>query len=114
MPKTQTKQGTEFDKEEWIKTVKERITKQAWGSGRLWSDGVLTLEVVRIGESDDVMLRIRTPKIDNAVKLTRKEHIDSLIELAQAIANNERNLKDKLEAIRELLKSGARTGGEEL
>jgi hypothetical protein len=114
MPRTQTKPENEFNKEEWLKLVKERIMKEPWGSGRLWTDGVITVEVVRVGETEDVMVRIRTPKMNNAVKLTRREHIDSLIELAKAIAENERNLRDKLEAVREMLRSRARTEEEEL
>jgi hypothetical protein len=114
MPKTQTQQTPEFDKNEWIKLVRERIMKEPWGSGRLWTDGILIIEVVRIGESEDVMLRIRTPKMGNAVKITRKEHVDSLIDLAKAIVENEKNLRDKLEAVREMLRSRARTEEEEL
>jgi hypothetical protein len=114
MPKTQTKQENEFNKEEWKSLVRERIMKEPWGSGRLWTDGVLTVEIVRVGESEDVMLRIRTPKMGNAVKLTRREHIDSLIEFARAVANNEKNLKEKLEAVREMLRSRTRTEEEEL
>jgi hypothetical protein len=114
MPKTQTQTQTQFDREEWLKLVKERIMREPWGSGRVWTDGLITMEVVRVGESEDIMLRIRTPKMGNAVKLTRREHIDSLIELAKAIADNEKNLRDKLEAIREMLKSRTRTEEEEL
>jgi len=114
MPKTQTQQTQEFNKEEWLRLVKERIMKEPWGSGRLWTDGVITVEVVRVGETEDVMVRVRTPKMGNAVKLTRREHIDSLIDLAKAIAENEKNLRDKLEAVREMLRSRARTEEEEL
>ncbi len=114
MPKTKTEQTQGFNKEEWLNIVRERIMKEPWGSGRLWTDGVITMEVVRVGESEDVMLRVRTPKMGNAVKLTRREHIDSLIGLAEAISKNEKNLRDKLEAVREMLRSRARTEEEEL
>jgi hypothetical protein len=114
MPKTQTKQEAGFNREEWLRAVKERVMKEPWGSGRLWSDGVLHVEVVRVGESEDVMVRIRTPLMKNAVKLTRKEHITSLIELAKSITENEKNLRDKLEAIRDLLKTRTEAGEEEL
>jgi hypothetical protein len=114
MPKTQTKPENEFSKDEWIRIVKERIMKEPWGSGRLWTDGVLTMEIVRVGETEDVMLRIRTPKMGNAVKITRKEHVDSLIDLAKAIVENEKNLRDKLEAVKEMLRSRARAEEEEL
>jgi hypothetical protein len=114
MPRSQTKPENEFNKDEWLRLVKERIMKEPWGSGRLWSDGALTMEIVRVGETEDVMLRIRTPKMGNAVKITRKEHVDSLIELAKAIVENEKNLRDKLEAVRDMLRSRARTEEEEL
>jgi hypothetical protein len=48
------------------------------------------------------------------VKITRREHVDSLIDLAKAIVENEKNLRDKLEAVREMLRSRARTEEEEL
>jgi hypothetical protein len=114
MPKQQTKPENEFNKEEWLRLVKERIMKEPWGSGRLWTDGVITVEVVRVGETEDVMLRIRTPKMGNAVKLTRREHVDSLMELAEAISKNEKNIRDKLEAVREMLRNRARAEEEEL
>ena len=114
MPKTQNKPENEFNREEWLRTVKERVMKEPWGSGRLWTDGVLTMEVVRVGETEDIMLRIRTPKMGNALKITRKEHVNSLIDLAKAIVENEKNLRDKLKAIGEILRSRARTEEEEL
>jgi hypothetical protein len=52
--------------------------------------------------------------MSNAVKITRREHIDSLIDLAEAIAENKKNLRDKLEAVREMLRSRTRTDEEEL
>jgi predicted transcriptional regulator len=118
MPKRQTahevKQESEFNKEAWLGAVKERIMKEAWGSGRLWTDGIITMEVVRVGESEDIMVRIRTPLIRNTIKLTKKEHINSFIELANAVVKNENNLRDKLEALKELLKSRPPAGEEEL
>jgi hypothetical protein len=114
MPKQQTQQTQEFDKDEWIKLVKERVMKEPWGSGRVWTDGTLYVEIVRVGETEDLMIRIRTPLMKNAIKLTRKEHIDSLIDLAKAIAENEKNLRDKLEAVRETFRSRTRVEEEEL
>jgi hypothetical protein len=113
MPKTQTQTQNQFDREEWLKLVKERIMREPWGSGRMWSDGTLHMEIVRVGETEDLMVRIRTPLMKNAIKLTRKEHIDSLIALADAISKNEKNLRDKLEAIKEMLRSRTRTEEEE-
>ena len=114
MPKTQKPAENQFDKEEWLKLVKERIMKEPWGSGRVWTDGVLNVEIVRVGETEDLMIRIRTPLMKNAIKLTKKEHVDSLIALAKAIVDNEKNLRDKLEAIREMLRSRTRIEEEEL
>jgi hypothetical protein len=114
MPKTQTKRENEFNKEEWLNRVKERIMSAPWGSGRLWTDGTLFVELVRVGESEDVMIRIRTPNVKNAIKLTRKEHVAALLSLAEAVAHNENNLKDKLEAIREMLRTGRGAAEEEL
>jgi len=113
MPKTQNQTQNQFDKEEWLKLVKERIMREPWGSGRIWTDGTLNVEVVRVGESEDVMIRIRTPLMKNAIKLTRKEHVESLIALAKAIADNEKNLRDKLEAVKEMFRGRSRTVEEE-
>ena len=113
MPKTQTQTQNQFDKEEWTKLVRERIMREPWGSGRVWTDGVLNVEIVRVGETEDIMIRIRTPLMKNAIKLTRREHIDSLIALAKAIADNEKNLRDKLEAVKEMFRSRPRIEEEE-
>jgi len=114
MPKQQNQQTQEFNKEEWLGLVKERIMKEPWGSGRLWTNGTMFVEVVRVGETEDVMVRIRTPNVRNAIKLTRREHINALIELAEAIVQNEKNLKDKLEAIKGILRAGRGTEEEEI
>jgi len=114
MPKQQNQQTPEFNKEEWLGLVKERIMKEPWGSGRLWTNGTMFVEIVRVGETEDVMVRIRTPNVRNAIKLTRREHINALIELAEAIVQNEKNLKDKLEAIKSVLRAGRGTEEEEI
>ena len=114
MPKNQNQTQNQIDREDWTKLVRERIMKEPWGSGRIWTDGTLNVEVVRVGETEDVMIRIRTPLMKNAIKLTRKEHIDSLIALAEAIADNEKNLRDKLEAVKEMLRTRTRAEEEEL
>ena len=113
MPKTQTQTQNQFDREEWLKLVKERIMREPWGSGRVWTDGTLNVEIVRVGETEDLMIRIRTPLMKNAIKLTRREHIDSLMALAKAIADNEKNLRDKLEAVKEMFRSRTRIEEEE-
>ena len=112
MPKKETDPG--FDKNEWLNKAKEKVMAQAWGTGVIWNNGVLFVELVRVNDTEDVMIRIRTPKIGNAVKLTRREHIDALIELAKAIANNERNVADKLEAIKEILRTSGKRQVDEI
>lgn len=113
-PQTQEKQTT-FSPEEWLMTAIERISKEPWGSGVLLTANQLVVELVRIGESSDIMVRIRTGNMKNALKLTRREHIDSLLELAEAIVANKNHIQDKLNAVRERLPSSAiRTKYEEL
>jgi len=109
MPKQKEAQSQGFSKEEWIQKVQEKIMMQSWGSAVMWSDGVLFVEIVRVGDSEDVMIRIRTPNVKNAIKLTRREHVDALVALAEAITANERSIRDKLEAIREALRESRRT-----
>jgi len=106
MPKKETEPG--FNKEEWLSKAKERIMQQPWGTGVVWNNGTLFVELVRVNDTEDIMVRIRTPNVRNAIKLTRREHIDALMELAKAIANNERNVTDKLEAIKEVLRTSGR------
>jgi hypothetical protein len=112
MPKKET--ANEFNREEWLNKAKEKVMAQPWGSGVVWNNGVLFVELVRVGESEDVMVRIRTPNVRNAVKLTRKEHVDALMELARAIAENERNVADKLEAVKEVLRTSGRRQVDEI
>lgn len=119
MPKKQNPQQPEqengFNKEEWLYTAMERISKEPWGSGVLLTANQLIVELVRIGESSDIMVRIRTSNMKNAIKLTRREHIDSLLELAEAIVANKNHIQDKLNAVRERLPSATiRTKYEEL
>ena len=106
MPKKETESG--FNREEWLSKARERIMQQPWGAGVIWNNGTLFVELVRVGESEDVMVRIRTPNVRNAMKLTRKEHVDALMELARAITENERNIKDKLEAVKDILRTTGR------
>ena len=108
MPKQKETHAQEFNKEEWMQRVQEKIMSQPWGTAVTWTDDTLFIEVVRVGESEDVMVRIRTQNVKNAIKLVRREHVDSLIALAEAIVSNEKNLRNKLEAIREVLREGRR------
>jgi hypothetical protein len=112
MPKKET--PNEFNREEWLNKAKERIMQQPWGTGVVWNNGALFVELVRVGESEDVMVRIRTPNVRNAIKLTRKEHVDALMELAKAIAENDRNVRDKLEAVKEVLRTSGRRQVDEI
>jgi hypothetical protein len=112
MPKKETEPG--FNKEEWLSKAKERIMQQPWGTGVVWNNGTLFVELVRVNDTEDIMVRIRTPNVRNAIKLTRREHIDALMELAKAIANNERNVADKLEAIKEVLRTSGRRQVDEI
>ena len=111
---TQTTEKTNgFSKEEWLNRVKERIMHEPWGATVIKNAGALLMEIVRIGETENMMLRVRTPNVKNAIKLTRKEHIEALFEIAKAIVNNEKNLADKLEALKEIFPRGGRAREEE-
>ena len=112
MPKKETESG--FNREEWLNKARERIMQQPWGTGVVWNNGVLFMELVRVNGTEDVMVRIRTANVRNAIKLTRREHIDALIELAKAVSSNERNVRDKIEAIKEILRSGSRRQVDEI
>jgi len=116
MPKKETEKETEpgFNREEWLSKAREKVMAQAWGTGVVWNNGTLFIELVRVGESEDVMIRVRTANVRNAIKLTRKEHVDALIELAKAIADNERNVRDKLEAVKEILRTSGRRQVDEI
>lgn len=118
MPKKETKEtgqkDTAFSKEEWLMKVKEKLMQEPWSSAVMKSTDALILELVRVGDSENLMVRIRTANIRNAIKLTRKEHIESLIELAEAIVANYNNIRDKLEAIMEILPKSRRIAEEEI
>lgn len=119
MPRKQTanetvQEKTAFSREEWLMKVKEKLMQQPWSSAVMKSADALILELVRVGDSENLMVRIRTANIKNAIKLTRKEHIESLIELAEAIVANYNNIRDKLEAIMEILPKGRRIAEEEV
>lgn len=118
MPKKQTnemaQEKTAFSREEWLMKVKEKLMQQPWSSAVMKSTDALILELVRVGDSENLMVRIRTANIKNTLKLARKEHIESLIELAEAIATNYNNIRDKLEAIMEILPKSRRIAEEEV
>jgi len=95
-----------FNPEEWLNKVKEKVMAAPWGTAIMWNNGTLFVEVVRAGEGEELFLRVRTANMRNAIKLTRKEHLEAFLELADAIRNNEKNLSDKLQALKEVLKAG--------
>jgi len=100
MPK---KENQEFNKEEFVNKLKQAVFSEPWGAAVLYDSGTVRLEVVRIEESDNVMVRLAGQKPGNALKLTTKEHIYDVMEIFKALFNNEDNLRDKLEAVMELL-----------
>jgi hypothetical protein len=112
MPKKETPDG--FNREEWLNKAREKVMSQPWGTGVIWNNGTLFVELVRVGETEDVMVRLRTANVRNAIKLTRKEHVDALMELAKAIAQNERNVRDKIEAIKDILRTSGRRQVDEI
>ena len=117
MPKKENSQKQEnqiFSKEEWLQKAMEKVMSEPWGVAVLKDAGAVRLELVRIGETENIMLRLAGQKPGNALKLTRQEHIDALIEIAEAIIANKNNLQDKLEAIREKLPSSRRRTEEEI
>lgn len=102
-----------FSKSEWLAKAKEKVMQEEWGSATMLAVGALKVELVRIGNTQDLMVRICTQKFNNCLKLTRREHVDSLFELMEKIKANENNIADKLEAIKEVLRTGASKKEEE-
>lgn len=102
-----------FSKTDWLNRAKEKVMQEEWGSATMLAVGALKVELVRIGNTQDLMVRICTQKFNNCLKLTRREHVDSLFELMEKIKANENNIADKLEAIKEVLRTGASKKEEE-
>jgi CRISPR/Cas system-associated endoribonuclease Cas2 len=107
---TEQKTKNQFDAEEFLKRVQNAIMKKEWGSAILTQFNTVKLEVVRIGNTDEIMIRVSGQKPGNALKLVTKEHLDNFLELAHAMVNNEGNLLDKLEALKGLLREGSSGG----
>lgn len=103
-----------FSPQEWLQKVKEKVMSQPWGTAVLKNAGALRLEIVRVGETDNIMVRIAGNKPGNAVKLTRREHVEALLELVEAIAQNYNNLQEKLEAVKQILPRSGRADVEEV
>lgn len=102
-----------FSKTEWLNRAREKVMQEEWGSATMLAVGALRVELVRIGNTQDLMVRICTQKFNNCLKLTRKEHIESLLELVEKIKANENSIVDKLEAIKEVLRAGGSRREEE-
>jgi len=107
---TEQKTKKEFDAEGFRKKVQNAIMKKEWGTAILTQFNTVKLEVVRIGNTDEIMIRVSGQKPGNALKLVTKEHLDNFIELVDAIAANEGGLRDKLLALRSMLREGSFSG----
>jgi hypothetical protein len=108
MPKKQeTAGGGEgFNAEAFADKVKAAIMDRPWGSATLVQSGTIKLEVVRVNDTDSVMLRLSGQKLGNALKLTTRQHVDDLIELMRMVLENESDLMRKIETIRNMLPEG--------
>jgi hypothetical protein len=103
MPKEQKTQK-EFSPEEFNRKVLDVVMKKPWGTAILAQADTVKIEVVRIEEKNDLMVRISGQKPGNALKLTTVRHIENFIDLARMVANNEGYLLDKLNALKNMLK----------
>ena len=108
MPKEQ-KPKQEFNAGEFSQKVRNIIMKKEWGTAVLAQADTIKIEVVRIGGSDEAMIRISGQKLGNALKIVTTRHLDNFLDLARMIANNEGNLSDKLNALRSMLKEDSTT-----
>lgn len=110
--KTEEREGGQnqsfFDRQDWLAKAKEKVMQAPWGTAVMYDAEYLRLELVRIADSQDVMVRLCGQKTNNCVKMTRREHIQALLDIVSAIVENKNNLKDKLEAIAEALPSKTR------
>lgn len=97
-----------FSKEEWLQKVKEKVKDKAWATLTLKDFGALRIEIVRVRDTDNLMLRISTGNPQNSIRLTRKEHIEALIDMANYIAANVNNVLEKLNALKEIMPEGRR------
>ncbi len=104
---SQRQESKKINTEEFVKKVREIIMKKEWGSAILVQANTVKIEVVRIGNTDEIMIRVSGQKPGNALKLVTQEHLENFIDLARMIVNNEGNLLDKLEALKTLLREGS-------
>lgn len=103
MPKEQ-KPEKQFNPEEFVQKALKAVMTKEWGSAILAQADTIKIEVVRIDNSNDIMLRISGQKPGNSLKLTTVRHIDNFLDLVNMIANNEGNLADKLNALKSVLR----------
>ena len=107
----QTKQKTEgFNPEEFLERVRSVVMRKEWGSAILKQADTIRIEAVRVGNTEDIMIRISGQKPGNALKIVTKEHLDNFLEIVDAIASNEGSLRDKLLALRSILREGSAGG----
>ena len=108
MPKKQetTDEGEGFNAEAFASKVRSAIMDRSWGSAVLAQAGTIKLEIVRVNDTDNVMLRLSGQKLGNALKLTTRQHVDDLIELMRMVLENESDLMRKIETIKNMLPEG--------
>ncbi len=107
---SQKQESKKINTEEFVKKVREIIMKKEWGSAVLAQANTIKIEVVRVSNTDDIMIRISGQKPGNALKLVTQEHLDNFIDLVRMIVENESGLMDKLEALKSLLREGGPGG----
>jgi len=98
--------GEGFNAEAFASKVKTAIMDKPWGSAVVAQAGTIKLEVVRVNDTDSVMLRLSGQKLGNALKLTTRQHVDDLIELMRMVLENEGDLMRKIETIKGMLPEG--------
>jgi hypothetical protein len=100
----------EFNPEEFLEKVRNAVMKKEWGAAILKQADTIKLEVVRVGSTDDLMIRVSGQKPGNALKIVTQTHLDNFLELVDAVATNEGGLRDKLLALRSVLREGSSGG----
>jgi hypothetical protein len=108
MPKKEetNNQGEGFDAEAFASKVRSAVTGRPWASAVVAQVGTIKLEIVRVGDTDNLMLRLSGQKPGNALKLTTRQHVEDLIELMRMIQENESDLMRKIETIKDMLPEG--------
>jgi len=110
MPKEQ-KTAPQFDAEEFSQRVKDIVMKKEWGTAVLAQADTIKIEVVRVGESNEMMIRVSGQKPGNALKIVTTRHLDNFLDLVRMISNNEGNLLIKLMTLRNMLREDTANAG---